>query len=88
MLCRSTNHQWDCPGQAARLILRVAVPSGLENTLFLLAKLMIGTVIATFAGAMIAANAAANTISAFVNIPGGAINLAMTLPPVRTKALN
>ena len=37
---------------------------------------MIGTVIATFAGAMIAANAAANTISAFVNIPGGAINLA------------
>lgn len=63
------------PG-AARLIVKVAVPSGLENFLFLLAKLLIGTVIATFSGAMIAANAAANTISGFVNIPSGAINLA------------
>ncbi len=58
-------------------ILRVAVPSGLENLLFLLAKLVIGTIIATFPGAMVAANAAANTLSGFVNIPSAAINLAM-----------
>ncbi|MGI6634024.1 MAG: MATE family efflux transporter [Christensenellales bacterium] len=60
-----------------RRILRVAVPSGVENLLFLLAKLVIGTIIATFPGAMIAANAAANTLSGFINIPSSAINLAM-----------
>lgn len=58
-----------------RRILSVALPSGLENIIFLASKLAIGMMIATYSGAMIAANAAANTISTYVSIPANAINL-------------
>lgn len=57
-------------------ILKVALPSGLENIIFLAVKLIIGIMIAGYSGAMIAANAAANTISTYLGIPGNAINLA------------
>lgn len=58
-----------------RRIFRVALPSGIENTLFLFAKLVIGTIFATFPSAMIAANAAANTLSTVINTPLAAVNL-------------
>ena len=57
-------------------ILSVALPSGTENIIFLACKLVIGIMIAGYSGAMIAANAAANTISSYISIPGNAITLA------------
>ena len=57
-------------------ILSVALPSGIENISFLTCKLIIGMMIAGYAGSMIAANAAANTISTYISIPANAINLA------------
>lgn len=63
--------------RADRRIFKVALPSGLENSLFLLGKLVIGTLIARLSSAAIAANAASNTISTIINVPSAAINLAM-----------
>lgn len=59
-----------------RRIFKVAGPSGAENFLFNLGKLAIGTIFAGFSSAMIAANAASNTLSSIINMPGNAINLA------------
>ncbi len=59
-----------------RRIFGVALPSGMENLLFLMCKLVIGIMIAGFSSAMIAANAASNTISTYISIPANAINLA------------
>lgn len=56
-------------------IFKVALPSGLENLIFLSSKLIIGIMIATYSGTMIAANAAANTISTYLSVPGNAISL-------------
>jgi len=57
-------------------IFSVALPSGMENIIFLMCKLAIGMMIAGYSSAMIAANAAANTISTYISIPANAINLA------------
>lgn len=59
-----------------RRIFKVAGPSGAENFLFNLGKLAIGTIFAGFSSAMIAANAASNTLSSIINVPSNAINLA------------
>jgi len=59
-----------------RRIFGVALPSGMENILFLMCKLVIGIMIAGFSSTMIAANAASNTISTYISIPANAINLA------------
>lgn len=61
--------------QVDKRIFKVAGPSGIENVLFLTGKLIIGTIFASFSGAMIAANAASNTISSLINVPAAAINL-------------
>lgn len=60
---------------AIKRILTVALPSGFENLIFLTCKLIIGIMIAGYSGAMIAANAAANTISTYISVPANAINL-------------
>ena len=60
-----------------RKILVVAVPSGLENGLFQLGKLILVRMIATFGTASIAANAVGNTMGTFHCLPGNAISLAM-----------
>lgn len=60
---------------AIKRILTVALPSGFENIIFLTCKLIIGMMIAGYSGAMIAANAAANTISTYISVPANAINL-------------
>lgn len=62
--------------KTAGQIIRIALPAGIENIIFLLGKLLINTFIASYSGAMIAANAACNTLSSFINIPSNAINLA------------
>jgi putative MATE family efflux protein len=59
-----------------RRIVSVALPSGIENIIFLTSKLVIGIMIAGYSSAMIAANAAANTISCYISVPANAINLA------------
>ncbi len=57
-------------------MLRVALPAGAENSMFLLGKLIVGVMVARFSGAMIAAHAAAGTICAFVSVPTNALSLA------------
>ncbi|MBR1586093.1 MAG: MATE family efflux transporter [Clostridia bacterium] len=59
-----------------RRIFRVGVPNGLENSLFQVGKVLIMGIITTFPTAIRAANGICNSISSFVNIPGGAIGLA------------
>lgn len=58
-------------------ILRIGVPSGLENGMFHIGKILVQGLIATFGTAAIAANAVANSIMAVANIPGTAIGLAL-----------
>lgn len=59
-----------------RRIFKVAGPAATENSLFLFGKLIVGVFVAGFSGTMIAANSAANTISAIASVPASAINLA------------
>ena len=58
-------------------ILRIGIPSGIENGMFQIGKLLVSSLTATFGTAAIAANAVANSIAGFANIPGIAIGLAM-----------
>lgn len=58
-------------------ILRVGVPTGLENSMFQIGKLLVAGILATFAESIIAANAIGNNIATFTNLPGSAIGLAM-----------
>lgn len=57
-------------------ILRIGVPTGIENSLFHLGRLIVQTFVSTFGTAAIAANAISGTVSSFINIPGWAISLA------------
>ena len=58
-------------------ILKIGIPSGIENGMFQIGKLLVSSLTATFGTAAIAANAVANSIAGFANIPGIAIGLAM-----------
>lgn len=58
-------------------ILKIGIPSGVENGMFQIGKLLVSGLTATFGTAAIAANAVANSVSSFANIPGVAIGLAM-----------
>lgn len=58
-------------------ILRIGIPSGVENGMFQIGKLLVSSLTATFGTAAIAANAVANSIAGFANIPGIAIGLSM-----------
>lgn len=58
-------------------ILSVGIPSGFENGLFQLGKLLLLRMIATFGTASTAANAVGNTLGSFQCLPGNAIGLAM-----------
>lgn len=60
-----------------RGILRVGIPSGLENSIFQVGKLLVQGLIASFGTMALAANAMANSISGLVSIPGNALGLAM-----------
>ncbi len=64
-------------GDMNRRILQVGVPTGLENSLFQLGKLILLSLVATFGTESIAANAIANTVSTVEVLPGMAISLAM-----------
>ena len=58
-------------------ILRIGIPSGIENSMFQVGKLMVVSMITSFGTAAIAANAVANSVAGFANIPGIAIGLAI-----------
>ncbi len=58
-------------------ILRIGVPTGMENGMFHFGKLLVAGLISSFGTAAISANAVANSISNFACIPGQAVGLAM-----------
>lgn len=58
-------------------ILRIGIPTGLENSIFQLGKILVQSLIASFGTAAIAANAVAGTFASFEVIPGSAISLAL-----------
>lgn len=58
------------------LILRIALPSGIENCIFHIGKLLVASTIASLGTVAIAADAILNNIGTFNNIPGSAIGMA------------
>lgn len=58
-------------------ILNIGVPSGLENSMFHLGKILVVGVIAAFGTTQIAANAVANNFDALGCLPGQAMSLAI-----------
>ena len=57
-------------------IMRIALPSGIENGIFHIGKILVTSTIASFGTASIAANAVFNSLGTFANIPGSAIGMA------------
>lgn len=60
-----------------RRILHIAIPSGIENGIFQLGRVLVASIIATFGTTQIAANAVANDLDSMGTIAGQAMNLAM-----------
>lgn len=58
-------------------ILRIGVPTGLENGMFHFGKLMVSGLVASFGTVAITANAIGNSISSTACIPGSAVGLGM-----------
>lgn len=63
-------------GGLVKSILRVGVPTGFENGIFQIGKLLVAGLIASYGTTAIAANAVCNNILSIPNIPGSAIGLA------------
>ncbi len=72
-------------GSMVRRILTIGIPTGLENGLFQIGKLIVLGLITSFdvgvdlavTGSAVAANAIANSIAGVVNVPGQAMGLAL-----------
>lgn len=60
-------------------ICQIGIPNGIENSIFQLGKVITQSLISTFGTVQIAANAAANPLTALQYIPGSAIGLAMSV---------
>ncbi len=60
-----------------RRILFIGIPSGLENSIFQLGRVIVTSIIAFFGTMQIAATAVANNLGHFGNLPGQAMSLAM-----------
>lgn len=58
-------------------ILHIGIPSGVENSMFQLGKILLLSFISGFGTVQITANAVSNTIAAFAILPGAATGLAM-----------
>ncbi|MDD5936203.1 MAG: MATE family efflux transporter [Clostridiales bacterium] len=61
-----------------RKILRIGIPSGIDNGMFQIGKLFTQSLISSFGTASIAANATASTIELLATIPAAAMGLALT----------
>lgn len=64
-------------GVMARNILRIAVPSGIENSMFQIGKVVVQSFIAGYGTMAIAAAAVANSLSSITVMPGAAIGTAL-----------
>lgn len=60
-----------------RRILAVGIPNGIENSMFQIGKLAVSSLVSTMGTAAIAANAVANTLTTFLNIPANAVGMAV-----------
>lgn len=58
-------------------LLKIGIPSGLENGMFQIGKLAVSSLTSTFGTSAIAANSIVSNVSSFSNIPGNAMGLAM-----------
>ena len=58
-------------------ILTIGIPTGLENGVFQLGKIMVASLVSTFGTYAIAANAVTSSLAQFIIVPGQAIGLAM-----------
>ena len=65
-------------GRMIRKRLAIGVPTGLENSMFQLGKILVLSLVSTFGTYAIAANAVSNAIALFQILPGMAISLAIT----------
>ena len=63
--------------QMIKRILRIAIPNGLENSMFQFGKILVSGLVAGFGTIGITANAVGNAVGNFNCIPGSAIGLAM-----------
>ena len=68
---------WSFDFTYIKKILSIGVPSGLENGMFQLGKILVQSLIATFGTYSIAANAVSNNLAQMQIIPGMAMSLAM-----------
>lgn len=58
-------------------ILRIGIPSGLENSVFQVGKVLVQSLVSSFGTTAIAANAVASNLAGMMVLPGSAIGLAM-----------
>ncbi len=58
-------------------ILYIAIPNGVENSMFQLGKILVISAVSTMGTASIAANAVANSVVSWNALPGSAINMAL-----------
>jgi putative MATE family efflux protein len=68
--------KFEWKGSMVRRILRIGVPTGIEGSVFQVGKLLVQGITASFGTASLAANAIANSVGSFANIPGNALGLA------------
>lgn len=64
-------------GRMIHRILNIGIPSGVENSIFQLGRVLVVGIIASFGTIQIAANAVANNLDSMGVLPGSAMNLAM-----------
>ena len=60
-------------GDLIKKILYIAIPNGMENSMFQLGKILVLSVVATMGTSAIAANAVSNTLASWNILAGGAI---------------
>ncbi|MBE6611183.1 MAG: MATE family efflux transporter [Ruminococcaceae bacterium] len=87
LLIKIANKKWDihinfCEKfrpdlQTVKRILRIGIPSGFENSIFELGRILVISMVAGFGTVQVAANAVANNLDSFGCIPGKALALAM-----------
>ena len=70
---RSFSFDWPI----VKKILAVGVPSGVENSMFQVGKIIVLSLIAGYGTVAVAANAVPNTIASFEILPGASVGLAM-----------
>ena len=66
---------WD--GQIIGKILRIGIPSGIDNGMFQIGKLSVSSLTSTLGTSAIAANAVAGNITTFLNVPANAVGMAV-----------